>query len=103
MSDRFNEAEAFTPRIFTRKQGVEGWEKSFNEAEAFTPRIPIIQLLGQPALAEASMKPRLLHLGYYDATKADDTHLGASMRPRLLHLGYPEAVSLTGCRKSLLQ
>ena len=38
---RFNEAEAFTPRIPKRVTFTEITKSaSFNEAEAFTPRIP---------------------------------------------------------------
>ena len=61
----FNEAEAFTPRI-----GEAGKEDemnplpSFNEAEAFTPRIGALNEGPIPAEIRASMRPRLLHLGY---------------------------------------
>ena len=35
----FNEAEAFTPRIFPPSPARESRHNRFNEAEAFTPRI----------------------------------------------------------------
>ena len=37
---------------------------------------------------QASMRPRLLHLGYHGKHRLHDSAEGASMRPRLLHLGY---------------
>ena len=60
---------------------------SFNEAEAFTPRI---QGTGKHVvlLDEASMRPRLLHLGYWPCRENNRVKAIASMRPRLLHLGY---------------
>ena len=59
----------------------------FNEAEAFTPRI-LAGNFGEAVEEQASMRPRLLHLGYLFvcATRSHDDQ--ASMRPRLLHLGY---------------
>ena len=59
---RFNEAEAFTPRILRLRNRSVRARRCFNEAEAFTPRIPILIALGYLA-ATASMRPRLLHLG----------------------------------------
>ena len=36
----------------------------FNEAEAFTPRIFVFAVLARGGHIMASMRPRLLHLGY---------------------------------------
>ena len=111
---RFNEAEAFTPRIHVDKlwASIESIQ-SFNEAEAFTPRIPHSGLTFESVENAASMRPRLLHLGSFSspipdlslgsrfneaeaftprilyrwAAKAADFLARASMRPRLLHLG----------------
>ena len=66
--DGFNEAEAFTPRIPWECRRRQAGSQSFNEAEAFTPRIPARALpWGCPSTA-ASMRPRLLHLGYTTRT-----------------------------------
>ena len=84
----------------------------FNEAEAFTPRIQAVAPQ-RPVGVQASMRPRLLHLGYntytihadYDRQRFNEAEaftpripgssasrsrrfIYASMRPRLLHLGY---------------
>ena len=62
-NERFNEAEAFTPRI----RPPTGWRgrggRRFNEAEAFTPRIPLCFDIIISQQHAASMRPRLLHLG----------------------------------------
>ena len=50
---RFNEAEAFTPRIVITTLLLRMLQKRFNEAEAFTPRIEIARsrgLTGSPGL-----------------------------------------------------
>ena len=59
----------------------------FNEAEAFTPRI-LCDTFALVPCTWASMRPRLLHLGYGIAASACAIPWPASMRPRLLHLGY---------------
>ena len=41
--DRFNEAEAFTPRIRGGRKHRTPELICFNEAEAFTPRIPTLK------------------------------------------------------------
>ena len=87
---------------------------SFNEAEAFTPRIHMIRAWPLGDKPGASMRPRLLHLGYmricglsspkmpisFNEAEAFTPRIRrrgkpghiprgrASMRPRLLHLGY---------------
>ena len=89
----FNEAEAFTPRIRRPAPCAGTCVPRFNEAEAFTPRIHArIQEAG-PRSENASMRPRLLHLGYRADTDHYATAVYASMRPRLLHLGYAVAHS----------
>ena len=60
----FNEAEAFTPRIRYSRFVMVADSRCFNEAEAFTPRIQRQQCGPGTALLAASMRPRLLHLGY---------------------------------------
>ena len=62
---RFNEAEAFTPRIRQVSTPIGGRQiHRFNEAEAFTPRIRIFPSRKAPTRPPwASMRPRLLHLG----------------------------------------
>ena len=60
----FNEAEAFTPRIPHRLAFSPSIRWRFNEAEAFTPRIRTWQLVLRRGISRASMRPRLLHLGY---------------------------------------
>ena len=60
---RFNEAEAFTPRIDGKISPTLPAHGRFNEAEAFTPRIAFFAALSQFRGRVASMRPRLLHLG----------------------------------------
>ena len=86
---RFNEAEAFTPRIPRRRAtGTARRRRGFNEAEAFTPRIRGHHRDRRTQSGGASMRPRLLRLGYDTADALDVLAAEASMRPRLLRLGY---------------
>ena len=61
----FNEAEAFTPRIHRLVRLPLPAAESFNEAEAFTPRIQR-DADRDGRSDKASMRPRLLHLGYME-------------------------------------
>ena len=84
----FNEAEAFTPRIRVHDRCLIVLIYSFNEAEAFTPRIRNLRRCLRSFSWNASMRPRLLHLGYRSSLASEGVNSVASMRPRLLHLGY---------------
>ena len=92
----FNEAEAFTPRI--RVQG--GTERDLTYPASMRPRLLhlgyAVCAAAAAGLGVASMRPRLLHLGYRRFGVGEILIGVASMRPRLLHLGY-RAIWISGC------
>ena len=85
----FNEAEAITPRNHVGE--VEGPGRSaarFNEAEAITPRNQVVEAAEGLGVHPASMRPRQSRLGIRVAPGPELHRVGsASMRPRQSRLG----------------